>query len=128
MSRRQFSTYITLVVICILMSFAAGYLVRDRIFPEKTEFPILSQAHKILINNGIDPPPTDPSLEYGMIRGMVAAYGDPYTAFVEPVQHELDSNNLQGSFGGIGVQLVREDDGSLLLYPITGGPAETTGI
>ncbi len=105
MNCKLFFTSISLVVISILMAFAAGYLVRDRFFPDKNDFPILSQAHKILVNNGIDPAPTDPALEYGMIRGMIAAYGDPYTAFVEPAQHELDSNNLQGSFGGIGVRL-----------------------
>ena len=46
--------------------------------------------------------PANPALEYGMIRGMISAYGDPYTSFTAPAQHELETNMLQGIFGGIG--------------------------
>jgi carboxyl-terminal processing protease len=59
---------------------------------------------------------------------MVDAYGDPYTIFVEPVQHELETDTLQGSFGGIGVQLSRDEDGHIVLYPIHESPAESAGI
>jgi carboxyl-terminal processing protease len=72
--------------------------------------------------------PSGPAMEYGMIRGMLQAYQDPYTLFVEPAQHELESDALQGSFGGIGVNLVVDDNGYLVLFPFPEGPAKAAGI
>ncbi len=63
-----------------------------------------------------------------MIKGMIQAYDDPYTIFVEPVQHELESENLQGSFGGIGVKPARNQSGELILFPFPGSPASRAGI
>ena len=63
-----------------------------------------------------------------MIRGMLQASGDPYATFQEPAQHELESNSLQGSFGGIGVELTRNQDRDILVYPIIGSPAHHAGI
>jgi carboxyl-terminal processing protease len=59
---------------------------------------------------------------------MVQAYGDQYTIFVEPAQHELESNTLQGSFGGIGVNLNRDAEGNIILFPYPGSPAIQEGI
>ena len=63
-----------------------------------------------------------------MIRGMVEGFGDPYTLFVEPVQHELETNSLEGRFGGIGVQLTRDADGNLILLPFPESPALRAGV
>ncbi len=89
------------------IAFAAGYLFRLQQV-STAEFPLLAEAYTIVKNHGLKDLPPSPALEYGMIRGMLEAYADPFTVFVEPVQHELDSNALQGSFGGIGVELSRD--------------------
>jgi carboxyl-terminal processing protease len=63
-----------------------------------------------------------------MARGMTEAYGDPYTRFVEPPQHELETNSLQGKFGGIGVRLGTDSTGNYVLYPFPDGPALLAGV
>jgi carboxyl-terminal processing protease len=124
---RYFSLTV-LVVLCLAVGFSSGYLVFQLIGSPAFRLPILVEAYQILLDNGLGPMPTAPALEYGMIRGMVQAYGDPYTIFVEPPQHELETNTLQGSFGGIGVRFERDKDGNLVLYPFPDSPAKEAGI
>lgn len=125
--RRTFISII-LPIVFTFLGFAIGYLVHAHWGTSSGSFPILVQAYDILKNHGLSDLPPSTSIEYGMIRGMVDAYGDPYTIFVEPVQHELETDTLQGSFGGIGVQLSRDEDGHIVLYPIHESPAESAGI
>ncbi len=67
-------------------------------------------------------------MEYGAIHGMVGAYGDPHTRFVEPVQAEFNNDRLTGSYGGIGAQLSRDADGFIVLHPYPESPASEAGI
>jgi carboxyl-terminal processing protease len=117
-----------LVILGAVTGFAAGYLLRPDLPITATDWPVLQQAYQILADHGLKSPLEPPKLEYGMIRGMVQAYEDPYTQFVEPVQHELEGNLLQGSFGGIGVRIGRDADGNVVLYPLPGGPAQEAGV
>ena len=125
--RRSF--LLTFLIITLSAAvFAAGYLAREWRDLHQAEFPILQEAYQILTSNGLKQVPATPDLEYGMIRGMVSAYDDPYTVFVPPAQHELESNALQGSFGGIGVRLGKDPDSNWVLFPIPNSPAEAAGI
>ena len=129
MTTFQKTFLLTQVLILALASgFAAGYFWRSKIAINRDPLPILYEALDILSKHALKPLPDDRSLEYGMIRGMLQAYGDPYTVFVEPAQHELESNELHGSFGGIGVRIVLAPDDYPLLYPFPDGPAKSAGI
>jgi carboxyl-terminal processing protease len=59
---------------------------------------------------------------------LLQAYNDAYTIFVEPPQHELEGNVLQGSFGGIGAQLGKDPQGYWVLYPFPDSPAAQAGV
>jgi carboxyl-terminal processing protease len=123
------SFFLTLLFLSLLaISFAAGYLYHQHSLRTESSFPILGQAHNILIAHGYSEPPAEPALEYGMIRGMLTAYGDPYTSFAEPAQHELETNTLQGIFGGIGTTLGKDSLGFYVLYPYPDSPAAKVGI
>jgi carboxyl-terminal processing protease len=63
-----------------------------------------------------------------MIHGMVSAYADPYTRFVEPVQHELETDVLSGSYGGIGAGLEYDQQEFIVLHPFPDGPAMDVGV
>ncbi|HUF38084.1 MAG TPA: S41 family peptidase [Anaerolineales bacterium] len=128
MSRKESLALSTLILLSILLAFAGGYLARELVAREAAELPLLEAAHRILIEHAYDPLPDGPQLEYGMIRGMVSAYGDPFTIFSEPVQHELQSDSLQGSFGGIGVSFERDAEQRVRLYPFPDGPAAGEGL
>lgn len=118
----------SLAVMLLSIGFLSGYLANEYLSKREARFPILIEAYDLLQKNGIHELPSTTHIEYGMIHGMIEAYGDPYTLFVEPVQHELNSNTLQGAFGGIGVDIVIDPTGRVLLYPYPGSPAEKTGL
>jgi carboxyl-terminal processing protease len=66
---------------------------------------------------------------YGAVRGMVASLGDPHTAFLTPAQADMFSQDLEGSFGGIGVTIDTTEDGYLqVVMLIPGGPAEKSTL
>jgi carboxyl-terminal processing protease len=120
-----------LVVVILSTGFAGGYLTHRRLFFTGNvdgDFPLILQAHTILKNHAYDDLPQDPQLQYGMIRGMLQAYGDPFTSFLEPVQSTLETHSLQGHFGGIGVRLGLDEEGYVLLFPFPDGPASEAGV
>ncbi len=128
MSRIRYLLIFLLVAAGFVSAFLSGYFLRSFIDSRSNEFLVLNQAYSILLDHAYLDLPESKSLEYGMIRGMLQASGDPYAIFQEPAQHELESNSLQGSFGGIGVELTRNQDGDILVYPILGSPAHHAGI
>ena len=115
------------LVLLVLGAFLAGYLFHERLVGTD-DFSLLDEAYRLVKDHGLNPPPPDPAMEYGMIRGMLQAYGDPHTAFFEPAQHELQSNALEGKFGGIGVQLEKDSQGFWVLFPFPDSPARHAGI
>lgn len=117
-----------LLLICIAVSFITGYLTHQYLSESNNKFPILNEAYRILSDQALNPLPNPPALEYGMIRGMVQAYGDPFTVFLDPPQHELETDSLRGSFGGIGVTLLQDAEGNIILNPFPDGPAFFAGI
>lgn len=80
---------------------------------------------KFYSENGLD----YQAMTYGAVRGMVASLGDPHTAFLTPAQADMFSQDLEGSFGGIGVTISTTEDGYLqVVRLIPGGPAEKSGL
>jgi carboxyl-terminal processing protease len=128
MSRIRFLLVPSLVALGLLGAFLSGFFLDSYFDSQTNEFSILHQAYNILINHSYIDLPDAGVLEHGMIRGLVESSEDPYASFQEPVQHELESNNLQGSFGGIGVEFSYTHDGDLLIYPVANGPASEAGI
>jgi len=128
MSRIRFLLVPSLVALGLLGAFLSGFFLDSYFDSQVNDFSILHQAYNILINHSYIDLPDASVLERGMIRGLVEASEDPYASFQEPVQHELESNNLQGSFGGIGVEFSYNHDGDLLIYPVANGPASDAGI
>ena len=66
----------------------------------------------------------------GIYYGMVDSIGDPYTTYLTADQVKSFMESTQGSFYGIGVNVItNKDDGSLtVISPIAGTPAEVAGI
>ena len=114
--------------VVIILSIAIGYFSHSFFARYQGDFGRLRQAHAILLENTILDIPDEPTLEYGMIRGMLAELGDPYTGFVEPATHEILTDELTGQFGGIGVRLERDTQAQWRLYPLPDSPALAAGI
>lgn len=119
---------VTLGITLLGIGGLAGYLVRMSTEAPPPTFSLLSEAHELVIGNYLDELPEEIDLQRGMIHGMVARLGDPFTTYVEPSSNELQQNNLAGRFGGIGATLSIDNDGRALLLPFSEGPAIDAGI
>ena len=67
-------------------------------------------------------------LVYGAIRGMLHATNDPYTAFFDPKETKSFSQDLEGSFEGIGAELGIKDSILTIIAPLADSPAAKAGL
>lgn len=68
------------------------------------------------------------ALVRGAVRGMLQATGDDNTGYVDPVNYKLSSEDLSGSFEGIGAELGVRDERLVIVSPFAGSPAERAGL
>lgn len=65
---------------------------------------------------------------YGMIQGLAASLGDPYTFFLPPVEQKQFEEDLSGEFSGVGMEIEIKDELLTVIAPLKGTPAEKAGI
>jgi carboxyl-terminal processing protease len=120
------------------LAFAGGFLVRDvfgstlRVqaegIGESTEYPLLREVQALLDLHYLREQPDATQRQYAAIRGMLGVLGDPYTFFIDPPVAASESDVLAGTYGGIGVEIQRNEQGEIVLYPFEDSPAERAGI
>ncbi len=113
--------------------FLAGFVVRGHIpatAQEKSDqqFPLLGEVKSLVDSNYLHDLPAPKDLEYGAVRGYLGALNDPYTFFIDPPVAQNESEVLAGQYGGIGVQVKRDETGAFVLYPFRDGPAAQAGL
>jgi carboxyl-terminal processing protease len=60
---------------------------------------------------------------------MVSSFGDQHTAFIDPVRAAVNSENISGSFEGIGASIRLDEAGRLVIaYPFPDRPAFEAGL
>ncbi|MBN1993035.1 MAG: S41 family peptidase [Anaerolineae bacterium] len=73
--------------------------------------------------------PPDNERVYGAIRGMVNSFGDPHTGFIDPIRAAVFSEDITGSFEGIGATIRMDEFGRLIVAdPMPGRPAFEAGL
>ncbi len=72
--------------------------------------------------------PTAKEFEYGMIRGYVESYKDPYTVFFPPVEAKSFAQTVKGSFGGVGMTVGMKDGNIVVIAPLKDSPAMKAGV
>jgi len=70
----------------------------------------------------------DKTMFYGALKGLVESTGDPYTMFMEPKIAKEFSDDLAGTFEGIGAELGKKDNIITIVAPLAGMPAEKVGL
>jgi len=70
----------------------------------------------------------DKELFYGSLKGLVGAAGDPYTVFMDPKISQDFSNDLAGTFEGIGAEIGMKNDIITIIAPLPDMPAEKAGL
>lgn len=64
----------------------------------------------------------------GAIQGMVASIGDPYTVYLPPEENKIVEEDLEGSFGGVGIQIGFKGKQLAVIAPLPDTPADKAGI
>ncbi len=65
---------------------------------------------------------------YVAIGTMVDSLGDVYTKFLTPKEYKDESESIQGSLKGIGVQIAVKDGRLLIIAPLEDTPGEKAGL
>ncbi len=65
---------------------------------------------------------------YGSISGMLKATGDPYSSFFDPEESKAFSEDIGGSFEGIGAELGIKERMLTVIAPLDNSPAEKAGL
>jgi carboxyl-terminal processing protease len=76
----------------------------------------------------VDQPLDSQALFYGALKGLAAAVGDPYTAFLPPPENKEVKDSLNGRYEGIGAELGMRNNQLTVIAPLDGSPAEAAGI
>ncbi len=71
---------------------------------------------------------TEQDRVWGMIEGLAASYGDPYTAFMPPRASRQFEEEISGSFGGVGIEIGMRDGALTVIAPLRGTPGERAGL
>jgi carboxyl-terminal processing protease len=64
----------------------------------------------------------------GLKKGLAEATGDPYTEYFTLEESKEFSEQISGSFTGIGAELGKENNAVVVISPIKGFPAEKAGL
>lgn len=122
--------------IAIALSFSAGFITRDLVgisalaspLSDENGYPLLDEIQTLLDMNYLHQQPTYMERQYGAARGMLSTLEDRYTFFVDPPVAQSESDVLAGTYGGVGVQIQRSEQGELLMFPFDESPATEAGI
>jgi carboxyl-terminal processing protease len=89
---------------------------------------LFAQAWQLVEGKFYGTLPTTQTRAYAAIRGMLDSLNDPYTVLIEPPAAKLETDELRGTFGGIGADLRRDANANTLLSPYPDGPAAQAGV
>ena len=64
----------------------------------------------------------------GLKNGLAQATGDPYTTYFTEAENEEFNGEVNGTFSGIGAELLSENDVIIVSTPLSGFPAEKAGL
>ncbi|GAB4524349.1 MAG: S41 family peptidase [Anaerolineae bacterium] len=127
-----------LLGIGLALVFSAGFFLRDLVdmpsafaAPDPLQeegYPLLDEVQLLVNRHYLGSQPDYAQRQYAAIRGMLSALGDRNTFFIDPPVARSESDVLAGTYGGIGVNLQRNEAGEYVLYPFPDGPAARAGI
>ncbi len=72
--------------------------------------------------------PTEEKKVYESLRGLANAYDDDYTVFFPPASSKLFTQDINGSFGGIGAEISVKEGFLVVVGVLKGSPAEKAGV
>lgn len=95
---------------------------------EDVDFRQFWQIWEYVQENYVDDEVTESQLFYGALEGMVNSLDDPYSVFLNPEISEKFSQELSGSFEGIGAEIGLRDNILTIIAPLLDTPAYNAGL
>jgi carboxyl-terminal processing protease len=71
---------------------------------------------------------SDQEKVWGAIKGLVEAYGDPYTVFMPPTEAKMFEEDISGNFSGVGMEVGEKEGIITVITPLKNTPADKAGI
>ncbi|MBU1876831.1 MAG: S41 family peptidase [Patescibacteria group bacterium] len=97
--------------------------------PEEVDFSLLWETWHKLSEKYVDKGKLDiQKMVYGAISGMVDSLDDPYTVFLNPGDTKKFTDNVKGSFEGIGIEIGIRDGDLQVIAPLENTPAQKAGL
>ncbi|MCA0453034.1 MAG: hypothetical protein LCI00_03560 [Chloroflexi bacterium] len=123
-----------LIGVIIGVAFTAGFIVRGIVYPTQvqaasdTQFSLLGEVQTLIDQHYLREQPSQQQRIYGAVRGLVSTLNDKYTFFIDPPVAQSESDVLAGTYGGVGIQVERSEEGKLIVYPFKDSPVLEKGI
>lgn len=95
--------------------------------PSQLDFSSLNELY-VQLKNNYDGTLDATALVEGAKHGMVDAVGDPYTVYMSADEAKEFSNDLNGTFEGVGAELGKVDSQLTILTVIGDSPAQKAGL
>jgi len=87
------------------------------------------EVWKRLENSYVDPSKLDyANMTWGAMKGLSQSLDDPYTQYLPPKENKQASEDLNGAFYGVGIELGYIENTLGVVSPITNSPAEKAGV
>ena len=140
---------IFLILVILLIGFSGGYITgvwdQARLSPRQAIMRIINASDEKVEDESIDfklywkiwdeinenyykQPVDDKKMFYGSLMGLTASLQDPYSVFLDPELTEEFSDEMNGSFEGIGAEVGIRDDAITIIAPLPESPAEKAGL
>jgi len=119
----------------ILASFGLGiWLGRTQVVcevcqPQKVDFSLFWSAWQVIQDKFVNKDKlNNQEMIYGAISGMIKSLKDPYTIFLEPTYAKRFSEDVKGSFEGVGMEIGIRKEQLQIVSPLEGSPAQKAGL
>lgn len=121
LSKKLVATALALVFV---LAGVSGFFV----WADKNHIDDLAKAYFLIKAKSLERVSTAALVE-GAIRGMVDALNDPYSVYLDRAAFQELNLQIEGAFGGIGVEIdLNENKELVVVAPLPGTPAERAGI
>lgn len=95
--------------------------------PANLDYTSVEQLYDLLKKN-FDGQLSEKDLLEGLKAGLAKASGDQYTEYMNPDAAKEFTDDLNGTFSGIGAELGKEEQAIVVIAPIAGYPAQKAGL
>ena len=108
---------------------SVAYYGEEVVEEEKLDFNLYWEVWDNVKTNYVDKNKIeDKDLFYGSLKGLAESTGDPYTVFMNPTETKEFTDDLAGTFEGIGAEIGLRNDISTVIAPLDDTPAQKAGL